>query len=170
MQNYAEILSTINQKELSELVIALIIIFLIIAFGWFYNILYYKKKKKKNPKKFKSKKYVRERCRVFVCCIALTVICASFGVLRLTEYLHTSIQIKKDIENESYVIFNGNYSIRDAHPLLHGFERWMVIEMYDGKYAYVRMDNVFDWLLLDEKDHKGKIVYGENSLVVVDVR
>ncbi len=170
MQKYAEILSSIIQKELVELTIALIIIFLIIALAWSYNIIYYHSKQKKYPRKFSYEKYVKERRKVFLCCVALTVILSLICALQLTGYLSTAAEIKQDIKNESYLIFNGNYSITDANMLHHGFERWEKLKMEDGKYAYVYNDNIFDWLSTDEKEHKGKIVYGENSLVVVELQ
>lgn len=170
MQKYAEILSLIVQKELVELTIAIIIIFLIIAITWSSNIIYYHKKQKKNPRKFSSKKYVKERRKVFWSCVALTVILSLICALQLTGYLSTSAEIKQDIENQSYIIFNGDYSITDVNLLHYGFERWEKLEMEDGKYAYVYNDNIFDWLSTDEKEHKGKIVYGENSLVVVELQ
>ena len=172
MEKYKDVLEKAARKELSTLIFVALILFLIIGVIWVSNYLHFKKMKKKLHTQFAFPKQIKVRRQSIWASIALTVICVGLMIFFGLDVRNTISDINKDIDENAYVTYVGNYCINSS---LSGrrnsqlYERWLTVDFDNYDDAYIYVNSFFDSLSIEEGEFKGEVVYGKNSLIIVDM-
>ena len=171
MQKYKDVLEKAARKELSTLIFVALILLLIIVAIWGSNYLYFNKMKKKHPTQFASKKQIKIRRQSIWASIALTVICVGVMMFFGFDVRNTISDINKDIEENAYVTYVGDYYINSVISGRRNqlYDRWLTVDLDNYDYAYIYVNSFFNALSMEEGEFKGKVVYGKNSLIIVDM-
>lgn len=169
MEKYKEILENIAEKEWSFVIFWVIVLFIIIGAVWIINYFHFKKAKNKFPQKYNSKKQIKVRRQGVWASICLSVICIGMGALLFFDAAKTASDIKKDIDDNSYITYTGGYYIHDAYYTKYAMDRWLSVDFDNGDHASVYINSFFERISVEEEKNEGKVVYGKNSLIVVDI-
>lgn len=171
MEMYKEILEKIAKKELSATVIWVTVLFVIIGAIWLSNYLYFKSMKNNYPRKYNSEKGRKVRCQSAWASIALTVICIGLGALLYFDTASTVLDINKDIEENTYITYDGGYYISDVsyHSWYTPYDNWLLVDFDNDDCAFIHVNSFFEWISTEVGQFEGKVVYGKNSLIVVDI-
>lgn len=157
---YTDEMQTLIFKTTIDIIIIFSLIVVILGLLWTTVLFYYKKNKKVNRKDVKFS---------FMASFILTVICLLFSLATIPSF-QTISNIKKDIENQSFVTYVGDYYIEDPYHFTFSIsELWfnlcpVTIENSTEPLWFDRTSN-FD---IDIKD-TGTIVYGKYSRYVVKI-
>ena len=172
MEKYNEVLKKVAEKELYFSIFWVVVLFLIIVIVWVFNYLYFKKMRNRHPKKYNSNKQIKIRRQSIYASIILSVICVGLGAFLSFDATDTISDVKRDIEESAYVAYVGGYYIdSDLYPLRHSlyYDRWLSVDFDNDDYAFIYMNSFFEWISTEEGQFEGKVVYGKNSLIVVDI-
>ena len=84
---------------------------------------------------------------------------------------NTISDINKDIEENAYVTYVGDYYINSVISVRRNqlYDRWLTVDLDNYDYAYIYVNSFFNALSMEEGEFKGKVVYGKNSLIIVDM-
>ena len=157
---YTDEMQTLIFKTSIDIIIILSLIAISIGLIWIAMLFYYKKNQKTNRKSIKSS---------FIASSTLTVICLLFSFATIPSF-QTIRDMKKDIENQSFVTYVGDYYIDDSyHATISVSEFWfdlrsVTIDNDTEPLWFDRMSN-FDVNMKDS----GTIVYGKNSRYIVKI-
>jgi heme/copper-type cytochrome/quinol oxidase subunit 2 len=157
---YTDEMQTLIFKTSIDIIIILLLLAVSISLIWIAMFFYYKKNKKTNRKGIKSS---------FIGSSTLTVICLLFSFATIPSF-QTISDMKKDIENHSFVTYVGDYYIEDTyHSTISLSEFWfdlrpVTIENDSEPLWFDRMSN-FNVNIKDS----GTIVYGKNSRYIVKI-
>lgn len=166
--NYSDILKKIAFKEIIPLLLVIIILFLLITVVW---IVSFKSLKKKHrfqhnelTKKVEQKKCIIGLILITVFSIAIVLFCLFDNI----QYLH---KIYKDIDEESYIAYEGDYYITSSAIALNppattfidvNLETGMTLRLYVS---------LSEWFFTPTlEDNHGKIIYAKNSNIIVDIQ
>jgi len=171
MEKYAEILKEVKNSEITSTAISIIVVLAVISVIWVSGFVYFKRQKKKRPKKYGTAKQIRLRRQSLWAGIALTAIAVGFGAFLLFDTASLVSDINKDVSNGSYLTYEGGCTVRRDSRFLHfvRYDRWYQVELDNGHFALLYMDSFAEWASTDVGPFEGKVVYGKNSLIVVDV-
>lgn len=171
MVKYKEVLEEVAKKEMFSAIFWIIVFFIIIGSIWAMNYFYFKKIKKKYPKKYNSEKQVKVRRQCVWGSIALSTICLGLGALLYFIAANTVSDINKDIAENSYITYTGGYYIsgHSYYTKYTLYDGWLSVDFDNNDYAYIYIDGFFERISTEEGSFEGKVVYGKNSLIVVDV-
>ena len=171
MEMYNEVLEKVAEKELYFSIFWVVVLFLIIVIVWVCNYLYFKKMKNRHPKKYNSNKQIKIRRQSIYASIILSVICVGLGAFLSFDATDTISDVKRDIEEGAYVAYVGGYYVdSDSYSLGHSlYDRWLSVDFDNDDYAFIYMNSFFEWISTEEGQFEGKVVYGKNSLIVVDI-
>ncbi len=168
MEKYKEVLEKVAKKEFNTSIIMLAILFLIIVIVWAFNYIYLKRLKNKSHKKYNSKKQVKIRRQSLGASIILTVMCVCLGVLVFVDTADIISNINKDIEENAYITYTGEYYVYGSYTRHSLYDRWLNVTFENDDYALMYMNDFFERISSDEGSFNGKVVYGRNSLIVVE--
>ena len=171
MEKYNEVLEKVAEKELHFSFFLVVVLFLIIGIIWISNHLYFKKMKNRTPKKYNSNKQIKIRRQSIYASIILSVICIVLGAFLSFDAIDTISDINRDIKDNAYVTYVGGYYVdgdlyRSRHTM---YDKWLTVDFDNGDYAFIYMNSFFERISTEEGRFEGKIVYGKNSLIVVDI-
>ena len=166
--DYDEVLEKVSQKEISTAIIIAIVLAVIIGTVWCCHYFYFKGLRKKHPKKY-STEHINIRRRSLWASIALTLICVSIGALSIYGVADTISDINKDIEENAYVAYTGNYYVHSDYIRRTLYDRWLSVTFDNGDYALLYMNSFAEWLSTEEGWFSGTVVYGRNSQIVVSI-
>lgn len=171
MEAYKGILEKTAGNELGYAILWITVLCVIIGVVWLGGCLYSKQMKKKDPKKYNSKKQEKIRRQSILASAALTVICIAFGAILYSDAANTVSEINKDIEENTYITYTGGYYVSDStHFMKHSiFNRRLSVNFDDGGSAFLYMNRISERVSSEEGNFQGKVVYGKNSLIVVDI-
>ena len=169
MEHYQEKLEYIIRQERISGGIWLLMLSAVLVALWVCHWLYFRKKKQ-HPKAYASKKQTAVRRQTRWACAALTAICIGFGAVLWWQSASTVIRIRQDIEQHAFVTYEGDFYISEGRD--NG--RWIPVELDREDLAYTsvmwRTRHIGERLTMDRGHFNGKIVYGKNSLVIVDMQ
>ena len=169
MEMYNEVLEKVAEKELYFSIFWVVVLFLIIVIVWVCNYLYFKKMKNRHPKKYNSNKQIKIRRQSFYASIILTVLCVCLGIFFIFGAAYTISDIDKDIEENTYITYIGGYYV-DSEYMRHAlYDRYLTVTFENNDYAILYMNSFFEWISTDKGSFDGTVVYGKNSLIVVDI-
>ncbi|MBQ7817636.1 MAG: hypothetical protein IJ388_02410 [Oscillospiraceae bacterium] len=167
--DYDEVLEKVSQKEISTAIIIAIVLAVIIGTVWCCHYFYFKGLRKKHPKKYSTELQIKIRRRSLWASIALTLICVSIGALSIYGVADTISDINKDIEENAYVAYTGNYYVHSDYIRRTLYDRWLSVTFDNGDYALLYMNSFAEWLSTEEGWFSGTVVYGRNSQIVVSI-
>ncbi|MBE6924960.1 MAG: hypothetical protein E7466_06995 [Ruminococcaceae bacterium] len=167
MDKYAHILQDALQEEASDLVFSVVLLFLIVAVAWIAMIAYAWKVKNQDSERYYSQWEIRIRRRGWLGCLGLTLLCSGLGVVFSIGRWNTIAEIRQDLIDESYIVYEGKGDIRGdtINSRYSVDDGWLTVDLDGDKYAFLDMD-VFS---CSKGEFQGRLVYGENSLIVVDI-
>ena len=96
----------------------------------------------------------KERIITFITFVVLIFMLSCFPVMAIRE----ALAIKKDINDNAFVTYHGNYKLHQERNSHYCY-------IYDGEESIRLLDLTYG--MPDE--YKGYVVYGKNSLYVVDI-
>ena len=160
--NYVEQMQSLINKTIIDIVIIYVLIIIIIGVVWVAPFCYYKKKrdKRKNSKIFKKS---------LIAQASITVICLLFSLINISSFQDIN-NMKKDIENNSFVMYVGDYDIDNTYHFSFSVsELWFDLRAVtvDGEEDPLWFDMTSN-IGIDAHD-TGTIVYGENSRYIVKI-
>ena len=160
--NYVEQMQSLINKTIIDIVIISVLVIIIIGVVWFAPFCYYKKKrdKQKNSKIFKKS---------LIAQASITVICLLFSLINISSFQDIN-NMKKDIENNSFVMYVGDYDIDNTYHFSFSVsELWFDLRAVtaDGEEDPLWFDMTSN-IGIDAHD-TGTIVYGENSRYIVKI-
>jgi hypothetical protein len=169
--NYIEELERVLRSEwiFSCFWIALLIIMAIVV--WIANYRHFKKMFQRHKSPARIKKIKEDYKKSKWACVALTAFMIGLAALFFNLNLSTIKGIKKDIENNSFETYNGGYFVEyDLRPHRKSlYPREVSVYLDYGETVYIHNRNFLEYLKVESGEFNGKIVYGENSLIVVDI-
>ena len=171
MGKYNEVLEKVAKKELYSSIFWVGVLLLIIGIIWVSNYLYFKKMKNRNPKKYHSNKQITIHRQSIYASIILSVICAGLGVFLSFGAANIISDINRDIKENAYVTYDGCYCI-DGNiysSRRNLYTRWLSVDFDNDAYAFIYLNSFFEWISTEEGQFEGTVVYGKNSLIVVDI-
>ena len=164
MEKYIAVLERVAQKELLITIFAVTALLVVIVLVWVSNYFYFKKTKKKFPEKHNLPKQIKIRRQSILASAVLSALCVGFIAFFIFDYTGTVSDIKKDVKDSAYVTYVGDYDVFVVRSAVNRF----VPVYFDGGYAYMYMQNLSDKLSVETGGFNGKIVYGKNSLIIVE--
>jgi len=171
MNQYQEILEKVAAKEMTVPVILSIILLILLVIIWISSYRHFMKMKKKHINMYKSPKQVKGRKQCFWALIAISVIGVGLSVLLSLDSIDTVSAINKDINENSYITYKGEYYINEdgytGRSML--YDRWVSVDFENGDCAFLYINDIFEAFGTDRGECSGKVVYGKNSLIVVDI-
>ncbi len=161
--NYIEQMQILINKTIVDIVILLSLIIIIIGVIWITPFLYYKRKKDKQKSVGIPKKSLIAQA-------SITVICLLLSLIPITSFQDIS-NMKKDIENNSFVTYVGDYDIDYTyHFSFSASELWFDLRT-------VTVEGEEDPLYFDMTGNigmdvhgTGTIIYGKNSRYIVKIK
>ena len=156
---YTDKMQSFITKTTIDIVIIFSLIAIIIALVWISMLIYYKKRKMdKNGLKYS-----------LIGSILLTLICLLFSLTTISSFQDIN-NMKKDIENQSFVTYIGDYDIDNNYHFSFSIsELW-----FDLRTVTIENDSEPLWfdmmsdIDIDVSD-TGTIVYGKNSRFIVKI-
>lgn len=170
MQQYSDILRKISTKEITASVILTTVLLVVLTLIWVNSYRYSVRMKKKHKSARNAEKQMKVRKQHLAALIALSCICIVLGSVVIAGSVVTVSEINKDIEQGSYVTYNGEYRINKRVSLRRGalYNKWISVE-FDNTRAVIYIDSVLAALGTEYGEFDGTVVYGKNSLVVVNI-
>ena len=169
MEKYKELLEAVIRKELTVLIDLTVILALIVVFIWVWCFLYFKRMKKRNLRLYNTEKQTKARRQSVYASVALTAVCALLGTFFCFDTANIIADIKKDISLGEFITYDGRYFVDSDYMRYAPYDRWMSVDFDNGDYAYLYMDNIFEFIKTEEGEFEGSVVYAKNSLIVVDM-
>ena len=166
--SYIETLEKVCRSELINTLFYSIILITITIAIWIINYFYFKKKFKENNKKGYLKGLKSAYKNSIKACIVVTLIFIAIAIVFVLLGYNSIDQINKDIEQNSFEIYNGNYYV-DYDFNAKSYPKYLDVYLENGEVISVYNKNFIEYLLTENGAHTGKVVYGKNSLIVVDM-
>ena len=170
MQNYTDILNAVAEEETVKVIITNICLLGIVIFIWIFNYFYCKRHKGKNPKLYASEKQKSDRRKAVFAIAVVSAVCVVIGVIGSLGNIDTVSEINKDVSEQSYVTYNGEYRVmRGSESENELYNKWASVYLKSGEAVLIHIDSFEEYLLLEDGRYNGRIVYGENSGIVVEI-
>ena len=170
MQNYIDVLNAVADKERGTVIVISVVAILLIAVIWTAILITFKKEKIKYAKLYASNSEKKDRRKAVWASVAISVICIGLSVLLNLDTVNLISDIKRDISESSYITYTGEYYIstvvRSKQRL---YDQWVTVDLDNGEYVFLYMDGFKEYLQTEEGRYNGKLVYAENSLIVVEI-
>lgn len=163
MDSYDEVLLKIILKEKIFLACLLFVMLVILFFVW-----------KRCYKKIKKSKIADENTiskpkailKSVIAPILVTCVFAFSFTAAAKSQLKNISKINSDIDNNSYETYTGDYYIYTSENLaLNNCEFWLD----NGLTVYKKDNGIFENLTTLNMEYQGTVIYGKNSLIIVDV-
>lgn len=171
MEQYRQILEKVARQELEIAVLWSVVLVAVLAVVWVCCYLVFRKVKGmdcRNRKKTTSQsKLLRQSSWA---ALALTGILLAIGGVLWGSAVRTRWNIRQDLEQDAYVTYSGSYEILDNSVFSNRlYDRWTKVDFEQG-YAHLYINSPLEWLETDYGAYEGTLVYGRNSLIVVDMQ
>jgi len=166
--NYIETLEKVCRSELINTLFYSTILIIITIAIWIINYFYFKKKFKEDNKKGYLKGLKKAYKNSIKACIVLTLVFVVIVIMFVSLGIYSIGEINKDIEQNSFEIYNGNYYV-DYDFNGKSYPKYLDVYLENGEVVSVYNKNYIDYLLTKNGAHTGKVVYGKNCLIVVDM-
>ena len=49
------------------------------------------------------------------------------------------------------------------------YDRWLTVNLDNGEFVFLYMNDFLDWVVTEEGDGSGIVIYGESSRIVVSI-
>lgn len=166
--NYSDILKKIAFKEIIPLLLVIIILFLLITVVWMVSFKSFKKNHRfqhnELTKKIEQKKCIIGLILITVFSIAIVLFCLFDNM----QYLH---KIYKDINEESYITYEGDYYITSSAIDLNPPTATFIDVNLETNITLRLYVSLLKWFFTPTlEDNHGKIIYGENSHIIVNIK
>ena len=160
--NYVEQMQSLINKTIIDIAIIYALIITVIGVVWIAPFCYYKKKKdkQKNTKIFKKS---------LIAQVSITVICLLLSLITISSFQEIN-NMKKDIDNNSFVTYVGDYDIDNTYHFPFSVsELWfdLRVVIVEGKEDPLWFDMTSNIGI--DVHGTGTIVYGENSGYIVKI-
>lgn len=171
MQQYDDILRKVSAKEITMAVILTVILSVLFVLTAVRSYRYYERVKKKHKSTRNAEKQMKVKKQHLAALIALICIAVGFGGFVIADAAVTACNIKKDVKQRSYVTYTGEYRVRKGVSSRHGalYNKWVSVELDNLDAVYIYIDDLPEALGAEYGQFSGTVVYGENSLIVVDI-
>ena len=171
MDEYKLALRKVAESEVMSAIVAAAVLLAIIAAVWTANYIYTRKMKRRSPKKYNSEKQIKARRKSLGATVTLTVICVGLGAVLCFGASNTVSEINRDIAESAYVTYTGGYYVSDDsyHSRCKLYGRWLSVDFDNDDCAFIYMNSLFERISTEEGQFEGTVVYGKNSLIVVDM-
>ena len=166
--NYVQELEKVAKSEWASLIFWAVVLLAITVIVWIANYFYFKKQFQKHKTPARIKRTQDDYKKSKWACLALSVIIIAIGGLFSLGTISTVRDINKDIQNESFKTYNGGYFV-ESGLRTKAYPRVLRVYLDNGEVVYIHNRNFIEYLKVDSGDFDGKIVYGENSLIVVEM-
>lgn len=166
--NYSDIFKKIAFKEIIPLLLVIIILFSLITVVWIVSFKSFKKNHRfqhnESTKKVEQKKCIMGLILITIFSIAIVLFCLFDNI----QYLH---KIYKDINEESYITYEGNYYITSSAIALNPPTTTFIDVNLETNLTLRLYVSLSKWFFIPtlEENH-GKIIYGANSNIIVDIQ
>lgn len=160
--NYVEKMQSLINKTIIDIAIIYALIIIIVGIVWIAPFYHYKKKRDKQKNTKILKKSVIAQA-------SITVICLLFSLITIPSFQDIN-NMKKDIENDSFVTYVGDYDIDNTYHFSFSVsELW-----FDLRAVTVEGENEPLWFDMTsnvgtDMHDRGTIVYGKNSRYIVKI-
>ncbi|MBO5065094.1 MAG: hypothetical protein J6D06_03170 [Clostridia bacterium] len=133
-----------------------------------------RKNKPKTKRKIKSEK--EEKRKNLIGQIVVSVLLVSLGVVFVHSDVVTLSNLKKDMSQNSFAVYEGEAYLSDSAPYLHsgaGFDlivdtRFVEFENRDETYR-IDMSETWEGITDESGSFSGKITYAENSKYILKI-
>jgi len=168
---YAELMQGLITQTWIETVLMILIALIIMGLVWLGPVVYYKKCKPSKKKKLKKDK--KQLITNLVAQSALTLIIVILCCVMVASHFGTVSDMKKDIKENSFVTYNGEYDIERKTAFRKSAfisKLWFDVHPVDIEGTEDRL-----WFDITQKDlfedwsGKGTIVYGKHSGYIVSL-
>lgn len=167
--NYVEELEKVARSEwLSTLFWAAVLIILAVII-WIVNYRYFKKEFQKHNKPAKIKQTEIAYKKSKWACLCLTIIMALIGTLFTLLNVDTITDINKDIELNSFKVYNGGFYVEHDFNT-KSYPKMLSVYLNNGDTAIIYNRNFIEYLFEQSGEYNGRVVYGENSGIVVEMK
>ncbi len=178
LTGYAMELESLINRYTILLFVKLVPIILLLLLTWGLPYLDEKSKRKnnkqKNKKKIKSEK--EEKRKNLIGQIVVSVLFVALGVVFVQSDVVTLNNLKKDMSQNSFAVYEGEAYLSDSTPYLHsgaGFDlivdtRFVEFEN-SGEMYRIDMSETWEGITDESGRFSGKITYAENSKYILNI-
>ena len=164
MSEYQAAMESLMTRSIVTLALIYLSVLLFIAAVWIVPRCILKKKRKKKSVA-DTKKYLSGQ-------IVLTLIVLLPALLTIPEISNIKA-MKKDIDTRSYATYTGSYEIAyEYHSKIS--ELWLDVRLVyledRDEWLYLDMSGVWEGWAADSGTYNGRLVYGENSGYIVEIK
>lgn len=173
MEQYRQILENAARSELRVTVLYSVLLVAVSAaiwICWHFGSLKIKAKTESSRKKRANQsKILRQSTWAAV---ALTGICLVIGGVMWGSAVAVRRNIRCDLAQDTYETYTGVYYIEDYASVSKSrlYDRWTTVEFENGGVGYLYINSPLKWLQTEYGTFEGTVVYGRNSLIVVDLQ
>ena len=158
--------------------VKLVPIILLLLLTW--GLPYLDKKSKRKSNKRKTKRKIKsekeEKRKNLIGQIAVSVLFVALGVVFIKGDVTTLNNLKKDLEQKSFSVYEGEAYLSDGAPYLHSgaiFDlivdtRFVEFENRDETYR-IDMSETWEGITDESGSFSGKITYAENSKYILRI-
>lgn len=173
MEQYRQILENAARSELRIAVLYSVLLVTVSAavwICWYFGSLKIKAKSEgSRNKREKHSKILRQSTWAAV---ALTGICLVIGGVLWGSAVAVRRNIRCHLAQDTYETYTGIYYIEDhasvsRHRL---YDRWTMVDFEGGGFGYLYVNSPLKWLQTEYGAFEGTVVYGRNSLIVVELQ
>lgn len=173
MEQYRELLEKVARQDLRSAILWSLILAAVIGAIWICQYLNSRKLKAQICRSQKKKQKAGKMLRQSVwAAIALTGFCLILGAVLWGSTVQMRRDIQRDLEQNAYVTYSGSCQIRDGsyRSKYTLFNRWVNVDFEDGNSALLPVNSPLEWFQTEYGPWEGTVVYGDNSLIVVDMQ
>lgn len=178
LTGYVMELETLINRYLVLVFVRTIPIIFLLLLTWGLPYLDKKSKRKSNKRKTKRKTKLEkeEKYKTLIGQIAVSVLFVALGVVFIKGDVVTLNNLKKDLEQKSFSVYEGEaYLLDNTHYLHSGAffdlivdERFVEFENSDEVYS-LDMSKIWEGFNDQSGEFHGKITYGENSKYILKI-
>ena len=172
MEQYRQILENAARSELRLAVfysVLLVAVSAVIWICWFRSLKIKGKVEGSKKKGENQSKILRQSTWAAV---VLTGICLAVGAVLWSSTVAVRRDIRCDLEQDVYETYTGGYYIEDYASVSRTrlYDRWTTVNLEEGGVAYLYVNSPLKWLQTEHGAVDGTVVYGRNSLIVVELQ
>lgn len=172
MEQYREILEKVARQELQLVIFWSVVLIAVIGVIWTCRCLTGRKLKTLECRTDKKRQSTNKMLQQSLwAAVALTGICLVLGTVLWSSALKVRRDIRTDLECASFDTYSGVYYIQDHSSLSKNrlYDRWTTVDFEQGDYAHLYINSPLEWIQTDYGTFEGTVVYGRNSLIVVEL-
>lgn len=164
--NYTDILKETAHKEIFSIAIIAVVVLVITALVCV-SLGIVNSRIKKSKTTFIQKSLRKNTQKGILGLILLVLLTVSILISCSFDTVKRIRNIYKDIDEESYVTYSGDYyiSCSAANPPAPTI---IDVDLDNGETLYLYA-NMFEWVTTLDGEYTGKVIYGKNSQIVVDI-